>query len=1728
MRKIPFFLIVLLSGLSPWTRAVDCTPISVNAIDHGWYDSSGYHGSFNDNYLCGNSVSTPMPRNWFVFSIPALTQQLASASLRIYTFGVASPQGSETFELRHVNTPVGALRLGGNGLTNVYADLADGVIYGSRTFINAETYVFVNIPLNEAFLANVAAASGGTLALGGNLTTLNSSSNVNEYLFGNSGSLANSNQPAVQLLLTYVNDGTPIFTQQPSSVTVNSGAAFSLQAQVCGGPLLTLQWQRHGTNIPGATSLLLQLSNVTTNDTGPYRLVASNASGTATSDVATVTVNYAAPVGSIYLSSGQLPALASSTVRLCASISAIPAPAYQWQRNGTNLPGANSSCLQLSNISSNEAGNYRVAVTNIYGAFTSAPMVVAVNYLPPTGSIYQSGGFNPALAGGQVSFCANISAAPAASYQWQFNGTNLVGQTGNCLFLNNVTSNQAGSYRLVANNSVGSFTSAPLALAVSYLAPTVGSIYLSSGSSPAQAGATVILCATRNGAPYPTGQWQFNGVNLPGETGNCLSLYNVSSNHVGNYRLVVSNVLGVATSSTFALAVNYLAPTGSIYFSGGYSPAPAGSALTLCGNIQGAPFPTIQWQRNGTNLPGALGSCLGFSNLSSNEAGLYRLVLSNSITVFTSAPVELAVSYIPPTATLSSSGVLPPILEGLTLTLCSTVSGAPAPTRQWYYNGVPLPATGSCLQIFNIKTNQSGLYTVVASNIAGMTTSAVAVVSVVHAAPTVSAYLSSGTTPALIGNNLTLCASVSGAPAPSPQWLFNGTNLIGATSFCLTLTNVQPHQAGNYSIVASNALGVSTSQVVTISVVTQSVVRAYFSYGAPPFALGSAPTLCSAITLPPPFTRQWRFNGVDVPGETNACFQIYPLDFNDVGNYTVVATDGSGSYTSPPVALTVYIAPPQNAAPSFYGSSPPFLVGDDVSLAAYYSGSPSYVQWRFNGTNMPGQTNFLLSLLGVTVDQIGNYSFTATNLAGATTSSVVNLTVDYQEPYWVVVPQPQIVVAGNLARFQAFARGGPPPVYYLQVNGTNVAVPFTYEGCCGAESGGFSLLDVSTADAGSYVIIASNFLGTITSPPAQLLVTPAGPLDKWTQRNPLPQSQVIYDVAHGPQQLVAVGDHGTILTSSNGSNWALQNRRADLPLYGVAYGAGTFVAVGEGGTILSSSDGTNWAYRYSAANTFLNDVTFASGRFFAIGTAPALGTIAMISTDGINWGRAPLGGSLSAQQCVTYGNGLFVAAGLNSIAKSADGTNWSTVFLPNRVVESVTYANGFFVAVGDDGTIHVSSDGTAWQTRLAVTSRRLLGVAYGAGKFVTVGARGTILTSTDTITWTPTSGGTLDRLETLGFVNGLFIAAGENGTIITSTNGTSWTKQNIGITRDLDGMEVANGVIVTVGKGGSILTSTDGTHYTVQNSPVTNDLHGVTWGGGLWVAVGEPGIVLTSPDAVQWTQRVTGSSNSLKGATYAKGLWVVVGTQGSVITSTNGVNWSETTIYSNVYLPPFYEPFDLNDVAYGNGQFLIAGDGPGNQNGSLFQSTNGLAWTQAAFYPGKNLRGITFANGIFVIAANDGRVFYGDGLTFFNVSYPGGGNLRAVTWVNGLWVVVGNNGSIFTTTDLFSWTRRASRTFENFHRVVHLDGKLVAIGNRGTVLQSGRFITDLAPPRYEPGIGFTFGLRGVIGQPYVIEASTDLLNWSPLLHFTNEIETTTFTDTNALQQSRRFYRVTEP
>jgi glucose/arabinose dehydrogenase len=92
--------------------------------------------------------------------------------------------------------------------------------------------------------------------------------------------------------INYTTNGAPVIAAGPTSRTVAPGASTTFSVSASGTPAPAYQWQRNGSNIPGATGSSYTLSNVSTGDNGArFRVVVSNSGGSVTSSEATLTVS---------------------------------------------------------------------------------------------------------------------------------------------------------------------------------------------------------------------------------------------------------------------------------------------------------------------------------------------------------------------------------------------------------------------------------------------------------------------------------------------------------------------------------------------------------------------------------------------------------------------------------------------------------------------------------------------------------------------------------------------------------------------------------------------------------------------------------------------------------------------------------------------------------------------------------------------------------------------------------------------------------------------------------------------------------------------------------------------------------------------------------------------------------------------------------------------------------------------------------------------------------------------------------------------------------------------------------------------------------------------------------------------------------------------------------------------------------------------------------------------
>ena len=76
----------------------------------------------------------------------------------------------------------------------------------------------------------------------------------------------------------------------------------------------------------------------------------------------------------------------------------------------------------------------------------------------------------------------------------------------------------------------------------------------------------------------------------------------------------------------------------------------------------------------------------------------------------------------------------------------------------------------------------------------------------------------------LAGDDATFTASATGTQPLSYQWLFQGSNIAGATGTAFTINNVKDTNAGNYSVSVSNSVGVTTSTNAVLTVIPTSVL----------------------------------------------------------------------------------------------------------------------------------------------------------------------------------------------------------------------------------------------------------------------------------------------------------------------------------------------------------------------------------------------------------------------------------------------------------------------------------------------------------------------------------------------------------------------------------------------------------------------------------------------------------------------------------------------------------------------------------------------------------------------------------------------------------------------------------------------------------------------------------------------------------------------------------------
>lgn len=135
---------------------------------------------------------------------------------------------------------------------------------------------------------------------------------------------------------------------------------------------------------------------------------------------------------------------------------------------------------------------------------------------------------------------------------------------------------------------------------------------------------------------------------------------------------------------------------------------------------------------------------------------------------------------------------------------------------QWRFNDTDLAGfTNTTCAVTNITTGSAGGYRVVVADNSGSVTSSVATLTVLNP-PVITKQPASLSV--LAGANTNLSVTATGESPLSYQWQRNGTNISGATAAVYAIANAQAGDAGNYTVVVTNAVGSVTSTPALLKV----------------------------------------------------------------------------------------------------------------------------------------------------------------------------------------------------------------------------------------------------------------------------------------------------------------------------------------------------------------------------------------------------------------------------------------------------------------------------------------------------------------------------------------------------------------------------------------------------------------------------------------------------------------------------------------------------------------------------------------------------------------------------------------------------------------------------------------------------------------------------------------------------------------------------------------------
>ncbi|TRZ22552.1 hypothetical protein HGM15179_004536 [Zosterops borbonicus] len=913
----------------------------------------------------------------------------------------------------------------------------------------------------------------------------------------------------------------------PEEVTVLVSKEAAMDCIPSGSPSPRITWQKDGQLLAEddkhtflSNGRRLQILNSRITDTGRYVCIAENIAGSAKKYF---NLNVHVPPSVVGTNPENLTVVVNNFISLTCEVTGFPPPDLSWLKNGKPIssnsntfivPGART--LQIPRAKLSDGGEYTCTARNQAGESQKKSFLTVL--VPP--SIKAQGGAPVTVlsvrAGTAVTLDCESNAIPAPVITWYKNSRLIpdspaleVLADGQTLRIKAAEVSDTGQYVCKAINIAGR-DDKNFHLNV-YVPPSIEGPEQELVSESISNPVTFVCDAT--GIPPPTLVWLKNG--KPIEYLDSLEVHILSGGSKlqiarsqlldsGTYTCIASNPEGKA-QKTYVLSIQ-VPPS----IAGSEMPSEVsvllGESVQLLCNATGVPTPDVQWLKDGKTVASddsqrirvtPDGSTLNISRALTSDTGKYTCVATNSAgeedRIF-----NLNV-YVPPTIANSKDEAeeLTALLD-TSLNIECAAAGTPPPQLHWLKNGLPLSVSsqikllsaGQILRLARVQVSDTGVYTCVASNRAGVHNKHYNLQVLVPP----SLDNAGGTEEVLVlrGGAAALSCLSDGSPVPSVSWLKDGAALslpLGAglsssrRGMVLQVLRAEPAHTGTYTCLASNAAGQSSKHFVLKVLEPPHIKGSDEPEELSVIVNNPLELLCISSGIPVPKI-SWMKDGRPLLQTDNIhmlgeALRITSAQVEDTGRYTCLASSPAGDADK---EYLVRVHVPPNIAGTGGPQELTVLQNSQAILECRSDAvPPPTISWLKDGEQLQGgprlrilSSGRYLQINNAELGDSATYTCVARNVAGETTREF--LLAVHVAPRIQSSSQTTMVHINTSALLECAAEGVPPPRITWRKDGA--VLTGNNSRYWVLEDGSLHIPWAQVTDTGRYVCMATNAAGS--------------------------------------------------------------------------------------------------------------------------------------------------------------------------------------------------------------------------------------------------------------------------------------------------------------------------------------------------------------------------------------------------------------------------------------------------------------------------------------------------------------------------------------------------------------------------------------------------------------------------------------------------------------------------